>query len=158
MYNATYPCHFDLCCCLIQSCPLHSPESHSIILFQPSSWIVLSYCGLMVTKKNQLELQLPTIRTPVYSIADFHLKNALIRLLVASAKESGAWLQTLLIASQGQTMNDAIIKIAVSICLDYILCDPHTSQQHHHQQKSFQKQQQRSGGAIVIISLKKIFF
>ena len=83
---------------------------------------------------------------------------SLVRLLVASAKESGARLQTPLIASQGQTMNDAIIRIAVSICLDYILCHPHTSQQHRHQQKSFQKQQQRSGGAIVIISLKKKLF
>ena len=47
------------------------------------------------------------------------------RLLAASNKESGAWLNTLPVSSLGLRMDDDTIRVAVGLCLGIPLCHPH---------------------------------
>ena len=70
----------------------------------------------------------------VEAIADSLLDNAQnalsrARLLAASTKESGAWLNALPITSLGLRMDDDTIRVAVGLCLGTSLCRPHTC--HH---------------------------
>ena len=52
-----------------------------------------------------------------------------VRLLAASAKESGAWLNALPISSLGLKMDNVTIRIVVGLGLGSSLCRPHTC--HH---------------------------
>ena len=67
----------------------------------------------------------------VMGIADHLLENASdtrsrARLLAASTKEAGAWLNTLPISSLGLRMDDATIRVAIGLRLGSSLCRPHS--------------------------------
>ena len=70
----------------------------------------------------------------VSATADTLLKQApnavtCFRLLAASAKESGAWLNALPISSLGLWMDNNTVRVAVGLRLGSTLCQPHTC--HH---------------------------
>ena len=48
--------------------------------------------------------------------------------LAASCKESGAWLNALLVTSLGLRLDDATMRISMGLCLGLPLCQSHTCQ------------------------------
>ena len=59
-------------------------------------------------------------------LESFHDTNTRAHLLaVATKKESGAWLNAVLVASLGLQMDNEVVKIAVGLHLALPLCRPH---------------------------------
>ena len=55
--------------------------------------------------------------------------SAQTRLLAASLKEEGAWLQALPVSSLGLRMEDDVFRVATGLRLGVPLCQPHKCQQ-----------------------------
>ena len=82
------------------------------LMDDPLSFIVSSHFGLVKFSTLRLVLLLQSASEP----------KTRARLLVVSSHKSGAWLNALL----GLRMNDEAVKIAIGLCLEAPLCQPHS--------------------------------
>ena len=94
------------------------------LLLRVKTVVSFADCGLSALKSFRHY----SIITVDSLLDDSHDPISKARLLAASSKESGVWLNVTPVTSLGLRLDNTAVRIAMGLCLGLQLCRPHTCQ------------------------------